>query len=105
MNAMLLADSSVDSEAGLRPLVRWVKEAPPLAAFLDRALSAAGFRVERSGDGAHGLLAFDALTPDLVVVDLVLPRVGGLEVARQVRARSSAPILMLASDRGVDDRV
>jgi two-component system, OmpR family, response regulator MprA len=105
MTAMLRGESAVEVDADQRPLVLIVDEDARLAAFLDRALSAAGYRVERTDDGARALEAFDSLSPDIVMLDLVLPSIGGLEVARQVRARSSVPILMVAAEKSVDDRV
>jgi two-component system response regulator MprA len=105
MTAMLIDSSPVESNGGPPPLVLIVEEDARLAAFLDRALSAAGYRVERADDGVGGLALFESAAPDLVVVDLLLPGIGGLELARRVRAHSAVPILMVASDRGVDDRI
>src|SRR3954469_2555394 len=105
MPAMLIGDPRTIPSAVQTPLVLLVEDDARLAAFLDRELSTAGFCVERRDDGARGLIAFDSLAPDVLLVDLVLPSVGGLELARQVRSRSSIPILMLGSEHGVDHRI
>lgn len=76
-----------------------------MAAFLDRAFTGAGYRVERAADGARGLHAFDELAPDVLVVDVLLPTIGGLEVVRQIRSRSGVPIMLLGAQHCVGDRV
>jgi two-component system response regulator MprA len=76
-----------------------------VACFLDRSLSAAGYRVERAEDGAQALAAFEADPPDVVLVDLALPGMDGLELARRLRARSGVPMVILAARDAVDDRV
>jgi two-component system response regulator MprA len=106
MHAMLVGDPRpAPPAADQPPLVLIVEDDARLAAYLDRELSTAGFRVERRDDGARGLAAFDSLAPDMLLVDLVLPTLGGLEIARQVRSRSSVPILMFGSEPSVDDRI
>ena len=76
-----------------------------IAAFLDRALSHTGYHVQVARDGGAGLDLATRAAPDLVILDLILPDMDGLEVARQLRARSSVPILMLTARAGVADRV
>ena len=75
------------------------------ASFLGRALAAAGYPVEHMTDGLQALEVFESLAPDVVLLDLVLPRLGGLEVARQVRAKSDVPIVILSALDSVADRV
>jgi two-component system response regulator MprA len=76
-----------------------------VSSFLDRALSAAGYRVERAPDGPRALVAFEADPPDVVLLDLMVPGMDGLELARRLRARSGVPIVLLAAGETVDDRV
>jgi two-component system response regulator MprA len=76
-----------------------------VAAFLDRALTYEGYEVEVAFDGALGLEAAARRLPDVVLLDVMLPVVGGLEVARQLRARANVPILMLTARETVADRV
>lgn len=62
-----------------------------------------GFRVIAVDNGADGLAAFDRHKPDIVLLDLMLPRVTGTEVCRSIRRRSQTPIIMLtAKDAEVD---
>jgi DNA-binding response OmpR family regulator len=80
----------VDDEAHIVELVRL---------YLERD----GFRVESASDGAQGLRLALELRPALIILDLMLPEVDGLEVCRQVRADSDVPIVMLtARDEDVD---
>lgn len=60
-------------------------------------LSRAGFDVTAVGDGRAALAAAPTLQPDLVVLDIMLPGVGGLEVCRELRSSSSASIIMLTA--------
>ena len=77
-----------------------------MAAFLDRALTFAGYRLELVGDGETALARAEANPPDLVLLDVMLPgALDGLAVARRLRATSGVPILMLTAREGLDDRV
>jgi two-component system response regulator MprA len=76
-----------------------------IAAFLDRALSHTGYNVQVAREGAGGLALAAAHRPDLVILDLMLPDVDGIEVARQLRSRSNVPILVLTARGSVADRV
>jgi len=80
-----------------------VEDEPTLRETLAEALEADGFRTIQAGDGRAALELFRAEQPDLVLLDLMLPELSGLEVTRQVRAESSVPIVMLtARDAEVD---
>ena len=68
-------------------------------------LSKEGFRVESAGSGPEAIEKVATLRPDLVVLDLMLPRIDGLEVCRRLRKESDVPIIMLTA-RGDDvDRI
>jgi two-component system response regulator MprA len=89
----------------MRARVLVVEDDPRLAAFLDRALTRAGYRVELVSDGLTALAAAQAAPPDVVLLDVMLPELDGLEVARRLRANGGVPILMLTARDGVGDRV
>ncbi|MDP8938259.1 MAG: response regulator transcription factor [Actinomycetota bacterium] len=70
---------------------------------LTLGLSREGFRVDVARDGAEALGIIDEVRPDVVLLDLMLPKVSGLDVCRQIRSRSSVPIIMVtARDSEVD---
>jgi two-component system, OmpR family, response regulator RegX3 len=56
-----------------------------------------GFRVQVARDGAEALDVFDAVKPDLVLLDVMLPKVSGIDVCRELRRRSSVPIIMVTA--------
>jgi two-component system, OmpR family, response regulator MprA len=87
------------------PLVLVVEDDHRISAFLDRALVQAGYRVAVAADGPAALATADETPPEVVVLDLMLPGLDGLEVARRLRAGGGVPILMLTARDGVDDRV
>ena len=64
-----------------------------------------GFRVVQARDGEEALARFAAERVDLVVLDIMLPRIDGLEVCRRLRARSSVPIIMLTARDDELDKV
>ncbi len=77
-----------------------------LAASLRRGLVDAGFAVDTAYDGEEALVCAETTPFDLIVLDVMLPGLDGLEVSRQLRARRvHVPILMLTARDSVDDRV
>ncbi|HEX2041341.1 MAG TPA: response regulator transcription factor [Acidimicrobiales bacterium] len=64
-----------------------------------------GFRVRVARDGAEGLALFDEVKPDLVLLDVMLPKVSGLDVCRDIRARSRVPIIMVSAKTSEIDTV
>jgi two-component system response regulator RegX3 len=72
---------------------------------LSVGLQREGFRVQVARDGAEALELFDLVEPDLVLLDLMLPRISGVDVCRQLRARSSVPIIMVTAKSSEIDTV
>jgi two-component system KDP operon response regulator KdpE len=72
---------------------------------LARALSARGYRVEAAADGVEALEVAGSFGPDLIVLDLNMPRLDGLSVCREIRSRSSVPILVLSVREDERDKV
>jgi DNA-binding response OmpR family regulator len=68
-------------------------------------LSNEGYQVETAADGRDALDKIRVVRPDLIVLDLMLPGVGGLEICRQVRQESDVPIIMLTARDESEDRV
>lgn len=79
------------------PLVLVVEDEATLAQTIELYLRHEGYRTERAADGRRGLELFRAAHPDLVLLDLGLPIVDGLEVLRQIRATSAVPVLILTA--------
>jgi len=80
-----------------------VEDERNIASFVSMYLKNARYHVEIARDGTEALQKADATKPDLVVLDLMLPDIDGLEVCRQIRSTSDVPILMLtARDDDVD---
>jgi DNA-binding response OmpR family regulator len=81
-----------------------VEDDANIARVLQLELEHEGFEVEVCGDGASAIER--ALKqPDLIVLDVLLPRIDGLEVCRRVRKHSSVPIIMLTAKDAVPDRI
>jgi DNA-binding response OmpR family regulator len=72
---------------------------------LRRSLRHEGYQVRTAGDGIEALDAAAEFIPDLVVLDLGLPRLDGMEVCRQLRADGDVPILILTARTETEDRV
>src|SRR5581483_9829070 len=87
------------------PSLLLVEDEKELARLVVRELTAAGYRVQHALDGATALRLFAAQTPDLVVLDWMLPGLDGLEVLRRLRQTSPAPVLMLTARAEEVDRV
>jgi two-component system response regulator MprA len=82
-----------------------IEDEQKIADFLRRGLTYEGFRVEVRMDGETGLKAARDNPPALVILDVMLPGLDGLEVCRRLRAGGSVPILMLTAKDSVADRV
>ncbi len=64
-----------------------------------------GFRVHVARDGAEALALFEDVQPDLVLLDVMLPRVSGIDVCRRIRSRSDVPIIMVTAKSSEIDTV
>ncbi len=82
----------VDDEPHIRDIVRFAAEK-------------AGYRCEEVGDGQAALEAAARLQPDLIVLDIKMPKMSGLEVCRALRAESETPIIFLTSNDEEIDRI
>ena len=83
-----------------------VDDDPELRAALTRALQLDGYQVSAVGNGAKALEMFPRLRPDVLVLDVMMPYVGGFEVCRRLRAAGDrTPILVLTARDQVDERV
>lgn len=82
-----------------------VDDEPQIAEVLEQYLLDEGFAIEKAQDGSSAVHVFKSSRPDLVILDLKLPGMSGLEAFHQMRAESDAPIIMLTSRSDEVDRV
>jgi len=87
------------------PRVLVVEDDEEIAQVLQRSLRLEGYEVKLALDGQVALDVAGAFNPDLVILDLGLPKVDGIEVAKQLRAHDDVPILMLTARDAVESRV
>ncbi|MCS7058675.1 MAG: response regulator transcription factor [Meiothermus sp.] len=92
-------------EAIEQPLILIVEDEKDIARFIELELQAEGYRTEVAYDGITGLSRFRETNPNLVVMDLMLPVMDGLEVARRIRKTSNVPIIILTAKDRVEDKV
>jgi DNA-binding response OmpR family regulator len=90
-------------DANARVLV--VDDEPMVRDVLSRYLERNGFEVDAVGDGERALAAFEAHRPDLVLLDLMLPKVDGFEVFRRIRAQDDSPVIMITARGETTDRI
>jgi DNA-binding response OmpR family regulator len=88
---------------GARVLV--VDDEPMVREVVATYLARDGFTVDVVGDGAAALAQWRAVRPDLVVLDLMLPGMGGLDVLRRLRAEGDTPVIVLTARADETDRV
>jgi CheY-like chemotaxis protein len=96
--ASVTADEPVGSSLPFAPVsVLVIDDDPDVRAFIAASLEEQGYRVRVASDGRQGLAALERETPDLVVLDFIMPGLSGAEVARKIRAkRPEQPILFVS---------
>ena len=87
------------------PTVLVVEDEESFVEALKVGLKREGFRVEVARDGLDALEMFDAVRPDVVLLDVMLPRMSGIDVCRQLRKRSTTPIIMVTAKGAEIDTV
>jgi two-component system KDP operon response regulator KdpE len=84
------------------PLILIVEDEPQMARFLRVSLSAHGYRLVEAKTGAEGLALVTSRRPNIILLDLGLPDIDGLEVARRIREWTRTPIIVISA-RGQDE--
>ncbi|MQY15471.1 Alkaline phosphatase synthesis transcriptional regulatory protein SphR [Streptomyces sp. RB5] len=82
-----------------------VDDDPTVSEVIAEYLGRAGHTVDRAADGPSALVRADAVRPDLVVLDLMLPGMDGFAVCARLRARGPVPVIMLTARGDEDDRI
>ena len=93
------------SDYGRSVRVLVVEDDEDIALALQRSLRMEEYEVRVAGDGADALEQARSFSPDAIVLDLGLPKIDGIEVARRLRAEGDVPILMLTARESVESRV
>jgi DNA-binding response OmpR family regulator len=88
------------------PAILLVEDEPGIVDFIERGLRAEGFTVEAARDGVEGERRALGGSFDMIVLDLMLPGIGGLELLARVReAKPALPVIVLTARGGIEDRV
>lgn len=87
------------------PLILIVEDEASFVDALEIGLAREGFRTLVATDGAEALDVFASARPDLVLLDVMLPRVSGIDVCRQIRQKSKVPIIMVTAKASEIDTV
>jgi two-component system, OmpR family, response regulator RegX3 len=87
------------------PLILVVDDEQSYRDALTVALQREGFLVETAADGTEAIERFDATRPALVLLDVMLPKISGIDVCRELRARSRVPIIMVTAKNAEIDAV
>ncbi len=78
-------------------LVLVVEDERDIATILENFLKKQGYRTERAADGESALTLFRACNPDLVLLDVMLPKKDGIEVLKAIRREKQTPVIMLTA--------
>lgn len=89
----------------LKPIIVVIEDDPQICRFLRTSLSANGFGLFEANTGEQGLVEIATRKPDLVILDLGLPRLDGITVIHKVRAWSNVPIIVLSARSQEQDKV
>jgi DNA-binding response OmpR family regulator len=100
-----LGTSAANAEFSMAQQVLVVEDEPAIAESVAYALTEEGYKVRTAASGEQGLQLYDAVHPDLVILDLMLPGMGGIDVCRALRHRSAVPVIILTARASETDRV
>ncbi|ESK64824.1 transcriptional regulatory protein WalR [Abiotrophia defectiva ATCC 49176] len=82
-----------------------VDDEKPISDIISFNLENEGYAIEKAYDGEQALKVFEKSQPDLVILDLMLPKMDGLEVCREIRKQSAVPVIMLTAKDSEIDKV
>jgi two-component system phosphate regulon response regulator PhoB len=91
-----------------QPLVLVVDDEPAQRAMLSYNIEAQGYRTVTAGDGEEALVLADEQRPDIILLDWMLPKLSGIEVCRQLKARAPTreiPVIMVSARTEEEDRI
>jgi two-component system KDP operon response regulator KdpE len=91
--------------ANLNPIILVIEDDPPMRRFLRTGLGAQGFQVFEAETGRQGLVEAGVRKPDLVILDLGLPDLDGVDVVKAIRGWTQLPILILSARDAEQDKI
>src|SRR5438477_13026150 len=100
---MLMSNVAADRGPRLKALV--VDDEPSIVDFIKLGLGYEGFEVKTARDGMTGLQMAQQFNPDVIVLDVMLPGMSGMDVCQRIRAQSDAGIVMLTARDELQDRI
>ncbi len=93
------------TEGERKPLALLVDDEPHIVEFLRMGFEYEGFQIAVATDGAEAIRQTLTLKPDVIILDVMLPHISGLEVAKRLRPATDAAIIMLTARDELDDRI
>lgn len=87
------------------PLILVVEDELELAEITEAYLRREGYQTERAGDGKRALELYRVVKPDLVLLDIMMPKLNGLEVLKTIRQDGQTPVIMLTARAEDDDKL
>ena len=92
-------------ENSLSERILIIEDDEKIVRLLQRGLAFEGYEVDTAPDGESGLIKAGNRKPDIIILDIMLPGIDGIEVCQRLRANSSVPILMLTAKDALNDRI
>jgi len=100
-----LGQREKESRMAVEPLILAVDDEAGILRLIKLELSSQGFRVIVAGEGEEALRMAEQQRPDIVILDIVMPEMSGLEVMRRLRERTSVPVILLTAKDHDEDKV
>src|SRR5438046_10703379 len=100
-----MTDAEAQSGDGTPPLILVIEDEAAIQKFLRASLEAQGYRVVEAATAKAGMIEAASRTPDLVILDLGLPDLDGIEVTRRLREWSKAPIIVVSARGKEQDKI
>ena len=100
-----LGQREKESRMAVEPLILAVDDEAGILRLIKLELSSQGFRVIVAGEGEEALRMTEQQRPDIVILDIVMPEMSGLEVMRRLRERTSVPVILLTAKDHDEDKV
>ena len=98
-------DEYMDEHRSVKPFVLVVDDEPGVLRLVDLVLSKDGFRVLVAGNGMEALRVAEQYRPDLVILDICMPEMSGMEVMRRLKTRSASPIILLTAQTQDESKI